>query len=123
MSGEAPTANPVETADAVAPRPTGSELEVLVAIADPVRHAVLRELADGSHPAVKDLAVKLHCNPDQLGRHMQRLCKVGLVIEVRAEGADKRCRYYQIPKPFRSTLPDGRRVLDFSFCVLRFDPV
>lgn len=98
-------------------------MEVLVAIADPVRHAVLRELADGSYPAVKDLAVKLGCHPDQMGRHLQRLCKAGLVVGVRAEGSDKRSRYYQIPKPFRSTLPDGRRVLDFSFCVLRFDPV
>lgn len=86
-----------------------------------MRYAVTRELSNGSFPAVKDLAAKLGCHPDQMGRHLQRMCKSGIVMEVRAAGADKRSRYYLVPKEFRGTLPDGTRVLDFGKVVLRFD--
>jgi DNA-binding transcriptional ArsR family regulator len=109
------------TPEAVVRRAGPPEL-LLAAMADPMRYAVLRELADGSHPPVLALAKKLGCHPDQMGRHLQRLRKAGLVIEVRAEGTDKRSRYYQVPKEFRSTLPDGQRVLDFGSVVLRFAP-
>lgn len=114
-----PTSEPVK----VPSRQTGAPVDVLVAMADPVRYAVMQELSDGSYPAVKDLAAKLGCHPDQMGRHLQRMCKAGIVMEVRAAEADKRSRYYMVPKEFRSTLPDGTRVLDFGSCTLRFEAV
>jgi biotin operon repressor len=87
-----------------------------------MRHAVLQELADGSFPSVMVLAKKLDCHPDMMGRHLQRLKKAGLVIRVNpGEQADQRSKYYQIPAEFRSTLPDGTRVLDFGKVVLRFE--
>jgi biotin operon repressor len=86
-----------------------------------MRDAVMQELADGSFPSVMVLAKKLDCHPDMMGRHLQRLKKVGLVICVNpGEEADQRSKYYQIPTEFRSTLPDGTRVLDFGKVVLRF---
>ena len=99
-------------------------LTVLRAVSDPMRLAVLKELADGSYPPVMSLAKKLHCHPDMMGRHLQRLLKAGLVRRVNpGQEADQRSKYYQIPLEFRSTLPDGTRVLDLGHCVLRFAPV
>ena len=116
-------ANPAAPAAVPVSRPVGAPLVILRAITDPVRHVVLRELADGSFPSVMVLAKKLDCHPDMMGRHLQRLKKVGLVIRVNpGEEADQRSKYYQIPAEFRSTLPDGTRVLDFGACVLRFEP-
>lgn len=101
--------------------PMGSPLVVLNAITDPMRYAVLRELADGSYPPVITLAKNLGCHPDQMGRHLQRMKKAGLLIRVNpGDEADRRAKYYQIPSAFRSTLPDGTRVLDFGSVVLRF---
>lgn len=103
-------------------RVVGAALVVLRAITDPMRHAVFRELADGSFPSVIVLAKRLDCHPDMMGRHLQRLKKAGLVIRVNpGEEADQRSKYYQIPADFRSTQPDGTRVLDFGKVVLRFE--
>lgn len=115
-------ANPPSPAASPVSRPVGAPLVILRAITDPVRHVVLRELADGSFPSVMVLAKKLDCHPDMMGRHLQRLKKAGLVIRVNpGEEADQRSKYYQIPAEFRSTLPDGTRVLDFGCVVLRFE--
>lgn len=117
--------------DASAPVPSvpGSEkpvrkvagaLAVLKAVAVPVRYAVLRELADGSYPPVIDLAKKVDCHPDLMGRHLKLLQKVGLVVRVKMEeDSDGRSKYYQIPAEFRQVLPNGERVLDFGSVVLR----
>lgn len=121
MSEAAPATNPTSEPVKVPACQTGTPVDVLVAMADPVRYAVMQELSDGSYPAVKDLAAKLGCHPDQMGRHLQRMCKAGIVMEVRATEADKRSRYYMVPKEFRSTLPDGTRVLDFGKVMLRFE--
>ena len=99
----------------------GSPLVVLDAITDPMRYAVLRELADGSYPPVISLAKKLGCHPDQMGRHLQRMKKAGLLIRVNpGDEADQRAKYYQIPAAFRSSQPDGTQVLDFGCVMLRF---
>lgn len=99
----------------------GSPLVVLDAITDPMRYAVLRELADGSYPPVISLAKKLGCHPDQMGRHLQRMKKAGLLVRVNpGDEADQRAKYYQIPAAFRSSQPDGTQVLDFGCVMLRF---
>lgn len=104
-----------------AARPIASPEQVLAAMADPVRYAVLRELADGNYPPVLALAKKLGCHPDQMGCHLQRMKKAGIVIRVNpGEQADQRSKYYQIPAEFRITQPDKARVLDFGSVVLRF---
>lgn len=120
MSENSMPATSAAPAPAVRP-PAMKPLEVLNAITDPMRYAVLRELADGSHPPVITLAKKLGCHPDQMGRHLQRMKKAGLLIRVNpGDEADQRAKYYQIPAAFRSSQPDGTRVLDFGSVVLRF---
>ena len=48
--------------------------------------------------------------------------KAGLLVRVNpGDDADQRAKYYQIPVAFRSSLPDGTRVLDFGSVVLRFE--
>ena len=104
-------------------RPVGTPLAILRVMADPMRHAVLREMAEGSVPSVMVLAKRLGCHPDMMGRHLQRLQKAGLLIRVNpGKEADQRSKYYQIPSTFRQVAPDGTRVLDFGSVVLRFEP-
>ena len=111
---------PVQAAPGVRPA-TGTPLVVLNAITEPMRYAVLRELADGSYPPVITLAKRLSCHPDQMGRHLQRMKKAGLLIRVNpGDEADQRAEYYQIPAAFRSSQPDGTQVLDFGCVMLRF---
>ena len=106
-----------------APRKKSSPLEILRAITEPTRYAVLRELADGKSRSVMRLAKQLDCHPDLMGRHLQRLQKAGLVRRVNpGPEADQRSKYYQIPPESRATLPDSRRVLDYGPCALLFDP-
>lgn len=118
----------IETSDAAgssspAPRKRSSPLEILRAITEPTRYAVLQELADGHWRSVTRLAKQLDCHPDLMGRHLQRLRKAGLVRRVNpGPEADQRSKYYQIPTEYRATLPDGRRILDFGPCALIFDP-
>lgn len=82
VNPSAPAALPIS-------RPVGADLVILRAITDPMRHAVLRVLADGSYPSVMVLAKRLDCHPDMMGRHLQRLKKAGLVIRVNpGEAAD-----------------------------------
>lgn len=89
-------------------------------IGEPMRWKILRELADGSRPAVMDLAKRLDCHPDQMGRHLRRLSRAGLIRRIKVEDGDGRSRYYQIHPTYRRTLTDGRRELDFGNIVLRF---
>jgi DNA-binding MarR family transcriptional regulator len=99
----------------------GSAKVIATALAEPIRWTILGLLADGSYPPVLDLARRLKCPPDQMGRHLRWLYQAGLIQRVRAEGADKRCIYYQIHPAYRRTLPDGRREVDYGPLVLRFD--
>ncbi|MBL9155407.1 MAG: helix-turn-helix transcriptional regulator [Verrucomicrobiales bacterium] len=102
------------------PPPLGSTKAIATALAEPIRWDSLRLLADGSYPAILDLAQLLNCAPDQMGRHLRWLLKAGLVRTVLAPGADRRCIYYQIHPAYRRTLPDGRREIDYGPFALRF---
>lgn len=117
------SAPPTAVSEPVNPPPrVAGALEVLKAVAVPKRYAVLKELADGSYPAVIQLAKKLGANPDLMGRHLKLLQKAGLVVRVRdGNDSDGRSKYYQIPERFRSVTPDGGRVLDFGSVKLRLD--
>jgi DNA-binding transcriptional ArsR family regulator len=114
------SAPPTTISEPVNPPPkVAGALEVLKAVAVPMRYAVLRVLADGSYPPVVDLAKKVGCNTDLMGRHLKLMQKAGLVVRVR--DSDGRSKYYQIPSQFRSLTPEGGRVLDFGSVVLRLD--
>lgn len=102
------------------PPPLGSAKALATALAEPIRWSVLGLLADGSHPPILDLARRLNCPPDQMGRHLRWLRNAGLIHPVRAEGADRRCICYQIHRDYRRTLPVGRREIDYGPVVLRF---
>ncbi len=120
MPGTSVAPAPAVAAPVALPQ-AGKALELLNAITDPMRYAVLRELADGSYPPVITLAKKLGCHPDQMGRHLQRMKKAGLLNRVNSgDEADQRAKYYQIPAAFRSREPDGKLVLDFGSVMVGF---
>ncbi|MBL9131524.1 MAG: helix-turn-helix transcriptional regulator [Verrucomicrobiaceae bacterium] len=124
MSDAATAPTPAISPPVPPTRQVGPAQEVLRAIIEPACYAALRELADGKYATVVALARKAGCHPDQMGRHLRRMRKAGLVMRVNpGERADQRSKYYQVPPEFRSTLPDGTRVLDFRSVVLRFEVV
>lgn len=104
------------------PKPLAAPEVLVRVIGEPMRWKILRELADGSRPAVMDLAKRLGCHPDQMGRHLRRLSRAGLIRRIKVEDGDGRSRYYQIHPAYRRTLPDGRRELDYGVVALRFEP-
>lgn len=116
-SSDTPAAPPTKPARVV------SALEILKAAAEPVRHAVLQELSDGSYPTQIQLAKQLDCHPDLMGRHLRRLRRAGMILRVNpGEEADQRASHHQIPQKFHSTMPDGTHVVDYGHLVLRFPP-
>lgn len=120
MSAESATPESPDSMPKTPQRKVAGPLQVLKAVAVPMRYAVLKELADGSYPPVITLAKKLGCHPDLMGRHLKVLQKVGLLVRVdTGEDGDGRAKHYQMPAEFRSKLPDGTRVLDFGSVVLR----
>jgi DNA-binding transcriptional ArsR family regulator len=116
----APTSSPAPGPNP--PKPLAAPEVLVQVIGEPMRWKILRELADGSRPAVMDLAKRLDCHPDQMGRHLRRLSRAGLIRRIKVEDGDGRSRYYQIHSAYRCTLPDGRWELDYGVVALRFDP-
>lgn len=102
------------------PKPLAAPEVLVQVIGEPMRWKILRELADGSRPAVMELAKRLGCHPDQMGRHLRRLSRAGLIRRIKVEDGDGRSRYYQIHPTYRRTLPDGRQEVDYGAVVLRF---
>lgn len=106
----------------IPPKPLAAPEVLVRVIGEPMRWKILRELANGSRPAVMDLAKRLGCHPDQMGRHLRRLSRAGLIRRIKVEDGDGRSRYYQIHPAYRRTLSDGRQELDYGVVALRFEP-
>ncbi len=80
-------------------------------LGDPVRWAILRELAAGEPRMVVEMARKIGKSPTLISKHLGVLRQTGMV--------GLRQRLHFIPPQF---LPEpGRRVADFGRCLLRFD--
>lgn len=92
---------------------------VLAAAADPVRFAILRELAGGAALSVNDLAARVGRTPDLMSKHLRVLRDARLVIAVSPAGEDGRKQFHQIPAPFRTRDAAGGTVLDFGAAMLR----
>jgi predicted transcriptional regulator len=84
--------------------------ELVAAVGDPTRWAILAELSSGEPRMVKELAQKLGRSPSLISKHMKMLERAGMAVTGRG-------RLWQIPKEFL-TAPDKRHV-DFGHCLLR----
>lgn len=83
---------------------------LVTAVGDPLRWAILAELADGEPLMVKEIAQRLGRKPSIVSKHLAVLRAAGAVVQGRG-------RLYQIPPHFRIA-PDQRHV-DFGHCLLR----
>ncbi len=94
--------------------------KVLQAAGDPARWAVLRELAYGKPLSLQELAAKARRTPNQMGKHLAVLRAAGLVQAVPSPDGDGRKQCHAVPETFRRTDAEGRLMLDFGVCLLRF---
>jgi DNA-binding transcriptional ArsR family regulator len=86
--------------------------EILGAICNPVRWALLRELASGEQLMVTELAERVGQSLDTASKNMAILRKAGIVIQGRN-------RLYQIAPQFLTDKTG--RVVDFGYCLLRLN--
>ncbi len=84
--------------------------ELVAAVGDPTRWAILAELSSGEPRMVKELAQKLGRSPSLISKHLKMLQRAQMVVTGRG-------RLWQIPKEFLAA-PDKRHV-DFGHCLLR----
>ena len=94
--------------------------KLLPVVGDPARWAALRELVYGRPLSLTELARKVGRTPNQMGKHMAALQKLGIVKPVPSQDGDGRKQCFVLPESFRRTDAEGRLMLDFGVCVLRF---
>jgi DNA-binding transcriptional ArsR family regulator len=90
-------------------------LEVLKALADPVRLRVVQMMARGEVLTVIGMAKRLKVHPDTMGKHLKVLRRAKLVRKVKTEGADGRTKEFQISAAARAVAGE----LDFGGVLLR----
>jgi DNA-binding transcriptional ArsR family regulator len=95
-------------------------LEFLRALSDPVRWAVLRELAGGKSFSVLELSALVKRSPDLTSKHLKTLREAGAVIVVPAPDGDGRKSHYIVPENFRRPDESGKAMIDYGVCALRF---
>ena len=113
---------------AAAPAPSNSvaqqlfpnPVKLLQAVADPVRWAVMRELAAGRPVTVNELAARLKHAPDSVSHHLRWLREAGAVVVLNAPGQDARKKLYAPPPGTLRDGPSGKKEIDYGALVLRF---
>ncbi len=95
-------------------------VKLLIAIADPVRWAVLRELAGGEALSVLELAGRLRKSDNLVSKHLRWLREAGAVAVVAVPGADGRKSSHAVPATFLRKDANGKAEIDYGVCVLRF---
>ena len=109
-----------QTPQSVLPPPVSDPVKLLVAIADPVRWAVLRELAGGESLSVLELAGRLRKDSNLVSKHLRWLREAGAVAVVAVPGADGRKSSHAVPAVFLRKDANGKPEIDYGVCVLRF---
>jgi DNA-binding transcriptional ArsR family regulator len=95
-------------------------VKLLIAIADPLRWAVLRELAGGEALSVQELAGRLRKNANLVSKHLRWLREAGALTVVTSPGADGRKSSHAVPATFLRRDANGKAEIDYGVCVLRF---
>ena len=109
MADPIPFVSPAATGASEAPRLPF--VAVTKALGDPLRWALLREMASGEPAMVVELARRVRKPASLVSKHLAVLRKAGLV--------DIKQRLHFIPRPLIAD-PD-RRVLDLGYCLLRLE--
>ncbi|MGD0536876.1 MAG: helix-turn-helix domain-containing protein [Verrucomicrobiota bacterium] len=97
-------------------------VKLLHATAEPLRWAILGELATGQPLSVQELGTRLQRRPNLVSKHLRVLREAGAVVVVPALDDDGRKQFYAVPEEFRHVDDSGRPVLDYGVCALRVFP-
>ena len=108
------------TAQSIPPQFASNPVKLLAAIADPVRWAVMRELAGGESLSVLELAGRLRKDSNLVSKHLRWLREAGAVAVVAVPGADGRKSSHAVPAAFLRKDANGKPEIDYGVCVLRF---
>jgi DNA-binding transcriptional ArsR family regulator len=100
--------------------PPPDPVKLLKAAADPTRYKALKEMAGGESFSVVSLAWIFRMHQDTMGKHLKVLFEAGAVARVQPPGADRRLQIYEVPGRYRRLAEDGRPLIDYGVCVLRF---
>jgi len=122
MSDNVPQAPPAvsATAQSIPPQFASNPVKLLAAIADPVRWAVLRELAGGESLSVLELAGRLVKDSNLVSKHLRWLREAGAVAVVTVPGVDGRKSSHAVQAVFLRKDANGKPEIDYGVCVLRF---
>ena len=122
MSDNVPQAPPAvaQTPQSVPPQFASNPVKLLAAIADPVRWAVMRELAGGESLSVLELAGRLRKDSNLVSKHLRWLREAGAVAVVTLPGVDGRKSSHAVPAAFLRKDANGKPEIDYGVCVLRF---
>ena len=110
----------VQTSQFVPAPAVSNPVKLLIAIADPVRWAVLRELAGGESLSVLELAGRLRKDSNLVSKHLRWLREAGAVAVVTLPGVDGRKSSHAVPAAFLRKDANGKPEIDYGVCVLRF---
>ena len=94
--------------------------KLLLAVGDPLRWQVMRELAAAPSLSVLELSAKLGRTPDLVSKHLRVLRDANAVVVVPAPDGDGRKQHHAVPDRFRRTDDAGKPVIDYGVCVMRF---
>jgi DNA-binding transcriptional ArsR family regulator len=112
---------PVAAPAAIAMLPfAANPVKLLVAVADPIRYAVLRELASGAALSVRELAARVRQSDNLVSKHLRWLREASAVVLVEPAGADRRHSHHAVPAVCLRKTADGKTEIDYGVCVLRF---
>jgi len=122
MSDNIPQAPSVvaPTSQSIPPQFASNPVKLLAAIADPVRWALMRELAGGESLSVLELAGRLRKDSNLVSKHLRWLREAGAVAVVAVPGADGRKSSHAVPAAFLRKDANGKPEIDYGVCVLRF---
>ena len=95
-------------------------VKLLIAIADPIRWAVLRELAAGQPLSVLQLAARVRHSDNLVSKHLHWLREAGAVVGLPLPGTDQRISHYGVPPEYLRQNAAGKTEIDYGVCVLRF---
>ena len=109
-------AAPPAAAQSLFPNPAA----LVRALGDPVRWAVVRELAAGQPLPVGVLVTRLKRTKSAVSKQLRALREAGAVAAVPVPQADGRQQYYTVPAAFRRLDEAGRPMVDYGVCALRF---
>jgi hypothetical protein len=102
------------------PQFAANPVKLLVAVADPIRWAALRELAGGEALSVQELAGRLRQDANLVSKHLRWLREAGAVVVAKAPGGDGRKSLHVVPANYLGRDAAGKPMIDFGVCALRF---